>query len=88
MGFYYGPSSPPPDEKQGTLREALAITWMIFKALALPLGIIIGGVALLVLLFFLFTWNGWAALALLIVIGAAFGARAIWERRHPPTLSE
>ena len=31
MGFYYGPSSPPPGDKPGGFRETVAIIWALFQ---------------------------------------------------------
>ncbi|MCC6382485.1 MAG: hypothetical protein IT304_08240 [Dehalococcoidia bacterium] len=87
MGFYYGPSGPEPDEeKPGGLKEALYITWAVFRALALPLAVLLGGVAYLVLVFFLFTFSVWAGLAAILVVVAAVVARGVWEATHPPHL--
>lgn len=87
MGFYYGSSGPEPgNEKPGGLKEALYITWAVFRALALPLAVLFGGVAYLVLLFFLFALSVWAGLAGILVVVAAVIARGVWEATHPPHL--
>ncbi len=96
MGFYYGSNTPPPGDKkrrgsdessqQGTLKEAMLITWSVFQALALPLGLLFGAVAGLILLFFLFTLHWIVGLGALGLIALALGARGIWELRHPPVL--
>lgn len=87
MGFYYGNGSPEPeDNKSGGLKEALVITWVVFQVLALPLAILIGGIAYLVLLFYLFTWHPLAGLAGILVIVAAVAARGVWEAKHPPQI--
>lgn len=88
MGFYYGSSEPPQEEKQGTLKEALLITLIVFKALALPVAILLGGIAYLVLLFYLFTWHPLAGLGGLALIAVVFGARALWEWRNPPSIDD
>lgn len=87
MGFYYGGSQPPDDEKgPGGVKETLLITFAVFKVLALPLGIIFGGLIGLVALFWLFSISGWAGLAVLIAIVLGVLCFGVWEYRHPPTL--
>jgi hypothetical protein len=87
MGFYYGPGTPPDDGKdEGTLKEAFLITWTVFKILALPVGILLGGVMYLVLIFVMFDLHPAAGLGTLVLPFAAVVARAIWERKHPPVL--
>lgn len=83
MGFYYGSGAPPPEKKPGGFKEALIITWVVFQVLALPLGVLLGGVAYLVLLFYLFSWHPIAGLLGLSPIVIAFVARAVWEKKHP-----
>lgn len=81
MGFYYGPSQPPQQEKEpGGCLEALILTRAAFGALLLPIGILFGAIASIVLVLYLFGIHpllGLAALAL-VVVGVAFYAR--WER--------
>ena len=86
MSFYYGSSKPPKDEQPGGIRDALAITWVVLKTLALPLGLLFGGIAYLVLLFFLFAANPLFGLAGILVVVAAFVGRGVWEWKHPPHL--
>lgn len=87
MGFYYGSSGGhEPDDKPGGFKEAMFITWAVFRALALPLGLLFGGLGYLVLLFFLFTMSPWAGLTGILVVVAAIAARGVWEARHPPHL--
>ncbi|MFN0145289.1 MAG: hypothetical protein ACKVT1_02170 [Dehalococcoidia bacterium] len=86
MGFYYGSGSPPPEEKPGGIKEALLITWAVFRALALPLGVLFGGIALLVLLFVLFAIHPLAGFGGILFLVAVVTARGLWEWRHPPTL--
>jgi hypothetical protein len=88
MGFYYGSGAPPPEEKEGSLKEALLITWVVMKSLALPLGVLFGGIIALGFVIFLFTLSGWAGLGAIALVVVAVAARALWEWRHPPTLSE
>jgi hypothetical protein len=87
MGFYYGSGSQPPDDKkEGSLKEALVISWVVFRTLAMPLGVLFGGVGYLALLFFLFTVHPLAGLGGILVVVFAALARGVWEWRHPPTL--
>lgn len=86
MGFYYGPGSQPPDDKPGSLKEALAITWVVFSLLAKPLALLFGGVIYILVLFWLFAFHPLAGLAGLAVPVAGITARGIWEWRHPPEL--
>lgn len=86
MGFYYGSSQPPQDEKPGGIKEIFQITWAVFQVMALPLGILFGGIVYLVLLFFLFTVHPLAGLAWILLAVGAFGARAYWEWKHPPEI--
>ncbi len=87
MGFYYGSSKPPKDEDEpGGFKETLLIIWVVFQALALPLGILFGGMAALVLLFVLFSINPFFGLGAILIGVAALVARGIWEAKHPPKL--
>ena len=86
MGFYYGPSTPPDDEKPGGFREVLSITWAVFQALALPLGMLFGAIAALLLLFWFFTITPLLGLAGIAAIVLAFVARGVWEAKHPPEI--
>ena len=86
MGFYYNSGAPPEKQKSGGLKEVLLITWVVFKTLALPLGVLFGGVALLLTLFFLFTFNPLAGLGGILLIIGAILARGVWEWRHPPDI--
>jgi hypothetical protein len=87
MGFYYGSSQPPPeDDKQGSLKDALLITLVVFRTLALPVGILIGALLYLVLLFVLFSLHPLAGLGGILLIVAPIAGRALWEWKHPPTL--
>jgi hypothetical protein len=87
MGFYYGSGEPPKKEpSDGSWRETLTIIVVVFKTLALPLGILFGAVLGLVLVIYAFTVSGWLGLGLLVVIVGAVIARGIWEAKHPPEL--
>ena len=86
MSFYYGSSEPPPEDKSGGFKEAMLITLAVFRALAIPLAVIFGGMLGLVLLFWLFTLSGWAGLAAILAIVLALAGYGVWEYRHPPEL--
>jgi hypothetical protein len=84
MGFYYGSGAPPPPKDEGTFKEALLLTLIVFRTLALPLGILFGGIGYLVLVFYLFGLSPFAGLAAILVVVGAIAARGIWEAKHPP----
>jgi hypothetical protein len=87
MGFYYGSNEPPKKEpSEGSWRETLSIIFVVFKTLALPLGILFGAVMGLVGLIYAFTVSGWLGLAILLIIVGAVVARGVWEAKHPPEL--
>jgi hypothetical protein len=86
MSFYYGSSEPPPEDKSGGFKEAMLITLAVFRALAIPLAVIFGGMIGLVLLFWLFTLSGWAGLAAILAIVLALAGYGVWEYTHPPEL--
>lgn len=83
MGFYYGSGTPPPedDDKVG-FREVVSLIFAMFKVLSVPFAIIMGGLLVVLALFWLFTVNlllGYAAMGL--GIGALI-LRAIWESKQ------
>lgn len=87
MGFYYGSGEPPKkDGPEGSWRETLAIIGVVFKTLALPLGLLFGAVFGLIAIIYAFTISGWLGLGLIVLIVAAVVARGIWEAKHPPEL--
>jgi hypothetical protein len=89
VGFYYGSGAPPEDPNdQGSFKEAMLITWAVFKTLALPLGILLGGIAYIVFLFYLFSIHPLLGLAGILVVVAAISARGLWEWRHPPSIDK
>ncbi len=82
MGFYHGSSQTPPEKEPGGCMEVLIISRAVFGILALPLGIILGAILGLVLLFWLFSVH-----VLLGLLGIAFLAAGVawyarWERRR------
>jgi hypothetical protein len=86
VGFYHGSSQPPDDESgSGGFREVVAITWAVFQV-SIPVGILLGTVFYLVLVFWLFSIHPLAGLAAILAVVGAFGARAVWEAKHPPDL--
>jgi len=86
VGFYYGSSKPPKEDEPGGFKETLLIIWVVFQALALPLGILFGGIAYLVLLFVLFATNPFLGLGGILLLVGALVARGIWEAKHPPDI--
>jgi hypothetical protein len=87
MGFYYGSSQPPKDDPPpGSWREILAIIWVVFKTLALPLGLLFGAIFGLVAIIYAFTVSGWLGLAFILIVVGALVARGVWEARHPPEI--
>lgn len=85
MGFYHGSSEPPGDE-QGSWKETFLIILIVFRVLALPLGLLLGAILGLFLLFWLFTFHPLAGLGLIGLIVGALVARGIWEAKHPPEI--
>ena len=89
MGFYYGSNTPPEDEdKPGGIKDALYITLAVFQALALPLGLLFGVVAYLVLVVFLFSLHTFAGLGAIAAVVLIVAARGLWELLHPPKLED
>jgi len=89
MGFYYNSGQPPDDEEQsGTLKEAMLITWAVFRALAMPLGILFGGLLGLILLFWLFTLHPLLGVGAIGLVVAAVAGYGVWEAKHPPDLTD
>ncbi len=86
VGFYYGSSQPPDDGGSGGLRETLAIIWVVFRVLALPLGILFGVVLGFAFILWLFSISAFLGLGAIGVVVAAIVARGVWEARHPPDL--
>lgn len=81
MGFYYGPSKPPEDEKEpGGCMEALILTRAAFGALAIPLAILFGAIAGLALVFYLFSVHVLLGLLGLAAIAVGVALYARWER--------
>jgi hypothetical protein len=87
MAFYYGSNEPQKeDPPPGSWRETLAIIVAVFKALALPLGILFGAIFGLMFLFYAFTVSVWLGLALLALGVGALAGYGLWEAKHPPEL--
>ncbi len=86
MGFYYNSGQPPEDDKSGSWKEIFQIILVVFQVMALPLGILLGGVIYLVFVFWMFSLSGWAGLGAILVVVLAVAARGIWEAKHPPEL--
>ncbi|MGI8927823.1 MAG: hypothetical protein ACR2HN_14450 [Tepidiformaceae bacterium] len=86
MGFYYGSSQPPEEDKPSGFRETVGIVWGVFRVLALPVGLLMGALLSLLLLFWLFTVHALAGFGAIAVVVLAVAARGLWEARHPPDL--
>jgi hypothetical protein len=85
MGFYYGSSqAPPPEDKSGGFRETIAIIWAVFSVLAVPLGIIVGILAGVAAVIWLFTFNAIAGGVTMLAIIMALVSYGVWEAKHPP----
>lgn len=85
MGFYYGPGGGEPEEdKPGTLKEALVLTWVVFRVLAVPLAILFGTLAAIGVIIYLFILHWAAGVAVIALIVLALVARGVWEAKHPP----
>jgi hypothetical protein len=88
VGFYHGSSQPPPDGEKGSLKEALLITFAVFRILAVPLAVLLGGGAYIVLVFYLFSVNALAGYAGIGAVLLAVFVVWAWEKTHPPALKE
>lgn len=86
MGFYHGSNQPQKDPSHSSWRETLAIIAVVFKTLALPLGLLFGAVFGLILVIFAFTVSAWLGLGLILLGVLVLVARGVWEARHPPEL--
>ena len=98
MGFYYGPSTPPPngtggdgkkkgrrnDDEPGGCLEALFLTRAAFGALAAPLLILFGALGGLVLVIYLFAFNVLVGVVALVLLVGGVAAYAQWERNKFP----
>ena len=85
MGFYYGPSSAPEPEKEpGGCMEALVLTRAAFAALAIPVAVLVGSIAAIILLFVAFSVHWLVGLLYIALIVAGIVAYARWERRKFP----
>ncbi len=87
MGFYYGQGKPPDDEPPaGSWRETVTIILIVFKALALPLGVLFGALLGLVLVFWLFLVSAWLGFGVIVLGIAAVVVRNYWQSRNPPDI--
>lgn len=86
MGFYYGPSSPPPGDKPGGFRETLTIILVVFRVLAIPVAALVGVILAFVLLIYAFTFSALLGFGIIGAAVAALVARGMWEAHHPPEL--
>ncbi len=86
VGFYYGSSEPPEDDKPAGFRETVTIIWAAFSVLAVPLALILGlffGFVAIIWLFMISRLLG--GVAILAILGAIAGY-GFWEAKHPPDL--
>ncbi len=87
MGFYYSPGNDPKkDEPSGGFRETFAIIWVVFRVLALPMGVLLGVIVGFVLLLWLFTVTAYLGFGVIVLLVLGLVARGIWEAKHPPEL--
>ena len=89
MGFYYGSgdsNGPKKDEPPGGFRETLTLIWVVFRVLAMPVGVLLGVVLGFFLLFWLFSVTPYAGMAAIALIVLAVVARGVWEAKHPPEI--
>lgn len=86
MGFYHGSNQPPDEPEPGSWKEIFQIILIVFRVIALPLGLLLAAVLGLFALFYLFMLHVLAGLGLILALVAAVVARGIWEARHPPEL--
>ncbi|MEO6397045.1 MAG: hypothetical protein ABIP13_01135 [Tepidiformaceae bacterium] len=84
MGFYYNSGQPPDDEPSGGFKETITIIVAVFRVLAVPVGIMFGGIFALVALVYIFALSALAGLAIVAILVLALIARAVWEAKHPP----
>jgi hypothetical protein len=82
MGFYYGKSEPPEEEQPHGCLDVLLLTRAVFGVLLVPLAALVGSLAAIGLILYLFSrwWvlgvAGLAAAAVVIYLYAR------WERNH------
>ena len=89
MGFYHGSgdsNGPKKDEPAGGFRETLTLIWVVFRVLALPVGVLLGVVFGFFLIFWLFSFTPYAGLAAIALIVLGLVARGVWEAKHPPEI--
>lgn len=87
MGFYYGPSDPGGGDEPGGWKETFAIILVVFRVLALPLGILLGALLALFATIWLFTIHMLLGAGVIALGLGALVARGIWEAKHPPEIS-
>jgi len=87
MAFYYGSNEPPKeDPPPGSWRETFAIIIAVFKALALPLGLLFGAIFGLMLIIYAFTVTPWLGLGIIAAGALALAGYGLWEAKHPPEI--
>jgi hypothetical protein len=82
MGMYYGKSEPPPKEDKSGCRDVFSLTRAAFGILLIPLGVLVGAVAVIILLVALFSHGPIFGLPGIALVAAGIYAYARWERHH------
>lgn len=83
MGFYYGGSEPPKEEKERSgCRDVFLLTRAAFGILLLPMAILLGAVGGIGLLIFLFSLSWLLGLFGIAVLAGVIYLYARWERGH------
>ncbi|HTE83171.1 MAG TPA: hypothetical protein VK821_00380 [Dehalococcoidia bacterium] len=82
MGIYYGKSEPPPEEEQRGCRDVWLLTRAAFGILLLPMGILVGALAAVVLIIALFSRASVLGLLGIAIFAVGVYAYALWERHH------
>jgi hypothetical protein len=83
VSFYYGGSEPPPEEEDHRgCRDVLLLTRAAFGILLLPMGILLGAMAGVGLLIFLFSRSWLLGLLGIILLAGVIYLYARWERGH------
>lgn len=86
MAFYQNRGTPPDDDQPPSMKETAQVVWLVFRVLALPIALILGGVGYLVLVFFLFTVNAILGFVGILGVVGALAGLGIWEKTHPPDI--
>ncbi len=82
MGFYYGGSEPPKEEQPHGCLDVLLITRAVFGVLFVPLAALVGTLAAIGVIVYLFSRWWPLGVAGIVVAAAVTYLYARWERRH------